>query len=415
MNTSTGIIEPNAVSTLVNNTSKTPTTSLHFVSAYLGRRIGQDDAFNLARLLVTMIDGVVDESPFDIANKLTVLHDTPLTIPSYRGVTLHRLSLRTSWLLREFTGMPGNDARWLAYAHELVGAPHSEGLAQSNQATFELTDCVFAIDLADVRVISDPSSLCVSNPSTFFSASDVCYCASDQCTFKLTKRWLAATTRLNNFTASNGLRKWLLLGKEKHRSLWNCGIVGGSWSRLRHFLFAMRRGLEAHYRRLSQLRGLDTLPLTERFAGQVRMPTIDALVHNEVLLMHEFKRGRAVITGYPAGPLNLPMFGDLCHNCGEGKEFVPCSRGTPFMNELLLKLAPTYFFTLSTQALSAQLAAQKRPPRLRPQATSTAAYFSNIASAEASEASQAAARAADAAALAETRAGEMRAMAWFFS
>ena len=87
--------------------------------------------------------------------RLAIVHDdSTLGVRStYRGVDLH---------LVPKPEMPLHQARWRAYL-QAFGAD-----------AFPPEQCVFAIDLGDVRLIKDPGELCEQHPEKLFVGTDFC-------------------------------------------------------------------------------------------------------------------------------------------------------------------------------------------------------------------------------------------------
>lgn len=78
-----------------------------------------------------------------------VLHDTKdLNVRKYRGVTLHQLRTPLQY--------NPSDGRWAAYA-QIIDDLRSGGVLRGES-------CIFAIDLGDVRIVGNLSTLCSRAP-----------------------------------------------------------------------------------------------------------------------------------------------------------------------------------------------------------------------------------------------------------
>ena len=206
--------------------------------------------------------------------RMTVVHDQAKTSApngTYRGVRLHRLQQPTKWA--------GNDMRWAGYAEVLALEPPRGADA-----------CTFAIDLGDVQPTLDLRELCAAHPGALFVGTDVC-------ATKSVKLWARGAVERSNFSASLALRDFL--SSADRRTLYNCGIVGGAGRLFDAFVAEMTHRVHAHYAELAAR----SLP--------PRM-VVDMLALNELALSLQ-RRGGSLVTGWPHGPVNLPMFGNMCY------------------------------------------------------------------------------------------------------
>eukprot|EP00326_Haptolina_ericina_P019849 CAMPEP_0181196210 /NCGR_PEP_ID=MMETSP1096-20121128/15329_1 /TAXON_ID=156174 ORGANISM="Chrysochromulina ericina, Strain CCMP281" /NCGR_SAMPLE_ID=MMETSP1096 /ASSEMBLY_ACC=CAM_ASM_000453 /LENGTH=310 /DNA_ID=CAMNT_0023285925 /DNA_START=180 /DNA_END=1112 /DNA_ORIENTATION=+ len=245
-----------------------------------------------------MVDKLIDQS-FAASFSATVLHDSPINFTEYRGVELRRLTDRTASVVDR---LPSIDGRWVAYERELLR--HDGGPADN--------DCVFAIDLSDVRLIADAAMLCATHPSSLFVGSD-------SCTTRPVKRWLNGLIPSAGFNASTRMREWM----RTFSPVYNPGIVGGRFALLRPFLHQMAASIEAHYTARPPRPLPASLP-ADRRSRQLNNSLffVDMLYFNELLLRRNGTAesetsSSALMIGYPHGPVNAPMWGNLCrdHNC----------------------------------------------------------------------------------------------------
>ena len=139
-------------------------TRAHLLAAHItgtGVRSSHRGSFSGQRLTL-LVDQLLESSTVGLGGSVTVLHDDPgQHRREYRGVALHRLDQATR---QRIANIPGNDARWPAIVHSSV----------LDRAQLAASDCVWAIDLADVRLIADPARLCAAHPTALFTGTDVC-------------------------------------------------------------------------------------------------------------------------------------------------------------------------------------------------------------------------------------------------
>ena len=210
--------------------------------------------------------------------RLAIVHDnSKLGVRStYRGVDLH---------LVPKPEMPLHQARWRAYL-QAFGAD-----------AFPPEQCVFAIDLGDVRLIKDPGELCEQHPEKLFVGADIC-------SHTRTHDTMQYFVNKSGFSASGAFANWLKRTrgwKSKWRAK-NCGIVGGLQRRVWPFISAQAELTDAHWQAVQ--RRADVRALL-----RIRGP-VDMLVLNQLLL----DRNESHVSGFPSGPVNMPFMGNLCHH-----------------------------------------------------------------------------------------------------
>ena len=207
--------------------------------------------------------------------RMIVIHDLPELLPfeSHRNVTLHRL--RDLVLA---VSQP-HDKRWEAYGEAL------------RDAGAKAADCVFAIDFGDVAPTRDPRELCEAAPGALFVGSD--NCASPGAITNGAKFWLRKACLLSRYAASASLRAYLYTPSS---AAFNSGVIGGTHTVFDAFRRAVAHRTRAHYA-ASASRGESPSPAP-----------VDMLVVNDMALTWS----GPVVTGFPDGPVNMPMFGNLC-------------------------------------------------------------------------------------------------------
>ena len=179
----------------------------------------------------------------------------------------------------------GNDQRW-TYIRDALAS----GAVQ--------WECAYVVDF-DVSVLCLPPCEAPS-PGTrqkLIMSGELCQI--------LPKQWLyARSTRMGLNNLRSSLPWWNNISRLLHdqRPMVNCGVVGGHRSSFEPALDAV----VAAYQRLWRLR-----PKALDWAGT------DMLVWNGVALEHGLHEG-GVVSGYPHGPVTLPLDGKLAaHSDGE--------------------------------------------------------------------------------------------------
>ena len=169
-------------------------------------------------------------------------------------------------------------------------------------------ECVFAVDLTDVDVLRVPR--CDAFPRAKLLI------ASDSCGDGV-KRWVRIKGEDAGFngTWDGGFRAFLRGGdgggggsggstavgsaRQPARCIWNCGIIGGGRGPLLRALRYVVRRLATVW---SQPFGSSRLA-----AHALKDPVGDMVAWNEYCHAHADE----LVTGYPNGPVNLPMYGHL--------------------------------------------------------------------------------------------------------
>ena len=286
------------------------TTSAVLLAAHMVRTPHLNDGmFSQRSNLYHNIDYFLRFSPGAVAGladgslRMYIVHDVAHeNITSvYRGVVLLRLK-------RRYT-VAGNDARWSAYEEALALEP----------ASSVSSSCVFATDLPDVHLSGDVTKLCKAFPKKLFVASDVCATRS-------VKKHMQKQLNLTHFNASAALIKFLSTGDK--RTLWNCGLVGGDWPTFESFRQKMVRRVEEHYEYLTR----ESIPIKA---------VVDMLSLNELVLQLPDSQ---LITGFPHGPVNAPMHGNLCRE-KEAEECAHAGRNHSLcIRQVLAKMMSRYYF-----------------------------------------------------------------------
>ena len=277
--------------------TQSPTSETWVIAAYMLPSKAQQNlhtkgsfAQRGAAQLHMSVDRFVQMSPALCApgTSLHIVHNTNAS-DQRRGVEYHRFS-DAAVAAESMPPMPVMDSRWVLISRLL-----------QRDARWE---CAFVVDLTDVTLVAAPS--CAALPRDRF------YAASDGSSPK-SARWLARRGELNEFNVSYppafrafldpmayyrrcraNVSAPLLAGSGRQPCLYNAGIVGG-----RRPAFA------------AALAAVDARLCHSWAARKNRAMQIgsDMVAWNEAAVNAS---GR-VLTGYPYGPLNLPMFGQMTH------------------------------------------------------------------------------------------------------
>lgn len=255
--------------------------------------------------LQKMVDVLLAQSrPGAMAGvRMAVVHDGHANRTRYRGVELVPTHVTSQQQM-----MQPQDERWGVYLRELHQSSDDE--------------CVFLIDLADVRVLNDPHPLCDAHPEGLFAGSD--WCAAKEIKTWLRGRFLV-DSHYGNRSAAGPLGAWFA---DRGRPVRNAGILGGRWRVLRPFLRDMVRATRSHYSSLEKL-------------GLAMHGPVDMLVYNEQLLL---ALQSEVYSGWPWGYVNLPMSAQMCHghNCSTAR-----TASVPYwtcVRSAILEMQPRYYF-----------------------------------------------------------------------
>ena len=217
--------------------------------------------------------------------------------------------------------LPTVDLRWLAYGTIF------ERLKLGADA------CVFAIDLTDVGVIGNLSALCERYP-------DAIVASSDTCAARTVKRWLRGYAGRANFTLSSRLGDFLLGKVNRSTPLHNCAITGGKFAAFEPFRQQMVSAIRRHHQPRRHVPSAPLVPIVGGLPPESHW--VDMLVFNELLLQRANETGAPTLTGYPRGPVNLPMWSTFC-------ERAPCGPKVPVTSACILNrlrsMSPQYFFT----------------------------------------------------------------------
>jgi len=246
------------------------------LTAFLrGSASGHDGgSFSTATNLLKHVSGLVRRSPGLCGEgTLHVVHDNERFRhnETYGIARLHYFAADPS--------MPPRDARWRMFAHVL----RSEAAGG--------WECAWATDMTDVDVLRLPPC------STSYYGEARLAVGTDACGLK--PAWLRDVARRANYTlASSALRAFL--NERDHqvhrrRQTLNCGLVGGLRATILPLIDQMSDRMARHH-------------------GQVPPPPhipMDMLFWNEVVLEMEAQRRAPIVSGYPLGPVNLPMWGGL--------------------------------------------------------------------------------------------------------
>ena len=249
------------------------------ITAFLtGATAGHVGSFGTASNVLKHASSLLRRSP-GLCNRhqLHVVHDSH----RYR----HNTSIANGVHLHYFepvASMPPGDARWRMFASVLNGAAVGDW------------DCAWALDMTDVGVLRiPPCDIDHYGPAGLAIGSDAC---------SNMKPWLRQVAERANWTSDDSAFRAHLRGESQHlhhshhpHQIFNCGIIGG-------------------------LRGA-FLPAVERMAARMaaRYSThpppphvpMDMLFWNEEALRLSRERSQPLVSGYPHGPVNLPMWGGL--------------------------------------------------------------------------------------------------------
>ena len=256
------------------------------LTAFLrGSAAGHAGAFLTATNLRKHVDAFLKRSPgLCSADRLHIVHDDPAAraLDRHNGAHLHYFSPVRS--------MPPGDARWGMIADVL-----------SN--TTIAWDCAWAVDMTDVQVLRLPEC----SRSTYGDAGLAI--GSDACGLKVA--YLRAVASKTNVTVDSppfreflqlpvaGVRRPSLASGApltNRRQTLNCGLVGGLRAVVLPFIARIAARVNEHHASVPKP---PHLPM-------------DMLFVNEAALELEAARGgRLVVSGYPAGPVNLPMWGGI--------------------------------------------------------------------------------------------------------
>ena len=197
-----------------------------------------------------------------------IVHDVGNAAATHRGVSLHAFEPEANF--------PGGDRRWGLYSRVL-------GLLADRWA------CAWAVDM-DVAAIALPR--CGALRSLLHVGSDAC---SDKI-----KWWINRASRqtLLNTTWDERFQQFL---EDRRRPVYNSGIVGGRRAVFWPALRAVVARLDAHRATQPPLAvGADMLLWNWAAAVWVADAAGSGL-------------GSGVVSGYPHGPVNLPMWAKLPH------------------------------------------------------------------------------------------------------
>ena len=178
--------------------------------------------------------------------------------------------------------LPPIDSRYQLYLHLLQRLKPS------------LSDCIFAVDLADVQMLASPSKLCLTYPTTLMVESG-------NCNGKVTGEWQKRIIKLTNWSASPRYKTFL---DDPTAVRLSAGIHGGTWSIYKTFLLEMIARVDYHW-----------LTIGGKYGYAGKQNSVDMMVINEILLETQ----QPVLTGYPFGPLNMPLVGHACNTPCVGK------------------------------------------------------------------------------------------------
>lgn len=276
---------------------------------------------------------------------LTIVHDAEnasVVDSLHNGVALLRLDDD----LASLSGIAANDLRWLAY----------ERLLDARWSGIHANDCVVAIDLGDVGLIGNATALCDRHPTAILAGSDSCGIDGA----RGVKTWLQSQAHHANYSLASSA-PWLRYFLH-HRSsvgvVFNCGIAGGQRSHFAPFVREMADAIRQHHAQYPVAwRVIDMIVFNEIVLRRLALhpSQLGAATPGEQALSQARERlgwNRSVVTGWPLGGLNLPMFASFC-----GRD--PCSFRTSTSAELqsripqsgadclrrhVLRMAPAYVF-----------------------------------------------------------------------
>lgn len=227
-------------------------------------------AFRKSVDLVKHVRDLLHRSPGICPRQLHVIHDKENITDTEccGGVTLHRFAGDVAHL--------GNDQRW-PYVQQVLRKPTVAW------------HCAFVIDF-DVSVFCLPpceEEAALAAPSKLIVSGEVCKISP--------KQWLwAHSIRMGRDHLARSVRTWPLISRMLHDQgpMFNCAMVGGRRDVFEPALDAV----VADYTRLWRTRS------THYWSGA------DMLLWNGQALKRGFEQ---VVTGYPHGPVNLPLDGKL--------------------------------------------------------------------------------------------------------
>jgi len=268
--------------------------------------------------------------------KLAMLHDEyELSTAGDDAVSLHHIESSTFHVPPSQT-MAANDYRWLVFeAFIRTAVPQHRAY----------DDCIVIVDVSDVGMIGNVTRLCEHYPQAIFAASDSCGVSGS----RGVKAWLKNQAARANFSLASTpwLQSFLTARHTTVPVVFNCGIMGGRRNILLPFLHAMATGIRAHY---------SSQPAAWKL--------VDMLVFNDLVLrrlaedeeaLHQRSRdgllwNQTVVTGWPLGPLNLPMWSSFCgqDECSRrpNTSALPhAHRSDECHRRLMLRMAPAYFFS----------------------------------------------------------------------
>jgi len=268
------------------------------------------------------------------AIRLTLVHDEVVEMLDDQqdaAIVLHRLDVSS---LPMASIMAPNDLRWLAFERLLEQPP-----AHLSHDTED--DCVAIVDVSDVGVIGNVTSLCEQHPHAIFAASDACGVGGT----RGVKAWMRSQASRANFSLAT--TPWLrrqLTQRSSVPVVFNCGIAGGRRGVFAPFVRAMASLIRQHYAR------------EEAVAWRL----VDMLIFNELVLRRladteealqqpreALRWNHSVVTGWPLGPVNLPMWASFCGQ--EPQHEASCANPTrekadECVRRLMLRMAPDFYF-----------------------------------------------------------------------
>lgn len=303
------------------------------------------------------------------AVRLTIVHDDAevqsLSAQDAEYVSLIRVVPESITRVRT---MAANDLRWLAWESVLVSDDPRGASFRTDAAA-----CIMGIDVGDVGVINNFNTLCAQYPDAVLAASDSCGVSGS----RGVRSWLRRVATLANFSLATApwLHDFLTL-RSRVPVVFNCGIVGGRRPTFTLIVRDMAAAIRRHYNmHPGAYRLVDMLVFNElvlRRLATERETLTPALVstatrHSEMRKSQDIplRWNTSVVTGWPLGPLNLPMFGSFCGRdpcsnplpaalnasstgiatSSKAKKHVhEASSGAVCLRHLMLKLAPAYFF-----------------------------------------------------------------------
>ncbi len=223
--------------------------------------------------LLKHVDLFVRRSPgICSASQLHVVHDIEYYRhnASRKGVHLHYFPAVST--------MPPGDARWSMFAQVLRAAERD---------VHGGWECAWAVDLTDVDVLRlPPCSAAYYGEAQLAIGTDAC---------ALRPAWLRDVAQRANYTARLSAPMRALIDDRSRRQIRNCGLVGGLRAVLLPAIERMSERMRRHY------------------SEDPRPPHVpmDMLFWNEYALGWEASGRPPLVSGYPRGPVNLPMWGGL--------------------------------------------------------------------------------------------------------